>query len=224
MFNFFQQVTLLNLLSFSTEPRPDAERYQKLLKLLDDLLYVKDEQSAEIVKFLQAILDKLIEILLDLKIKINKDSMNNNDHLAYEIHSKQIQQRVFDILVSIFQIIENQNKFASFRTVIDAYLSKNFFITLAHRPLLRLFHDLIANICDKYSLNLFNNSTRQNSFPNLTTKRSPSHRHSVVSNGCISISNGSTISYPIDSDNENALNVIKSIEYIFKFGKILYFI
>jgi ERCC4-related helicase len=207
------------LLSFSTEPRPDVERYQKLLKLLDDLLLVKDEQSAEIVKFLQAILDKLIEILLDLKAKNNKESvLNTNDQLAYEIHSKQIQQRVFDILVSIFQIIENQNKFASFRTVIDAYLSKNFFITLAHRPLLRLFNDLINNIFDKFAINMFTNSSRQNSFPNLSSKKSPSHRHSIISNGCISISNGSTFSFPIDTENEHALNTIKSIEYIFKFA------
>ena len=65
-----QNVTLLNLLSFKTEPRPSQEQYYQLLSNLDKLLSVKDQQSAEIVKFLQAILDKLIDILLDLK-KVN---------------------------------------------------------------------------------------------------------------------------------------------------------
>ena len=145
-----QNVTLLNLLSFSTEQKPDAQRYQSLLTYLDELLSVKDEQSAEIVKFLQAILDKLIDILLDLKPPQPQDN-SSEDSEAYEIHSKKIQKRVFEILVAIFQIIENQNKFASFRTVIDAYLSKNFCITLAHRPLLRIFHELMTHVCEKYS-------------------------------------------------------------------------
>ncbi len=60
-----QNVTLLNLLSFSTEPKPNTSQYNQLLNYLNEL--VKDQQSAEIVKFLQAILDKLIEILLDLR-------------------------------------------------------------------------------------------------------------------------------------------------------------
>ncbi len=102
-------MTLLNLLSFPTEIKPDAERYQSLLTYLDELLSVKDEQSAEIVKFLQAILDKLIDILLDLKTKHTKEAATI-DEKAYEIHSKKIQTRVFEILVSIFQIIENQSK------------------------------------------------------------------------------------------------------------------
>lgn len=134
-------VTLLNLLSFPTEIKPDTDRYRSLLTYLDELLSVSDEQSAEIVKFLQAILDKLIDILLDLKI-VGDDDTNNKP--AYEMHRKQIQPRVFEILVVIFQIIDNQSKFASFRTVIDAYLSKNFCITLAHKPLLRIFMEVRA--------------------------------------------------------------------------------
>jgi hypothetical protein len=120
------------------------------LKYLNELIAVKDEQSAEIVKFLQAILDKLIDILLDLKTKHTKD-LSSISERTLEIHTKQIQPRVFEILVAIFQIIENQNKFASFRTVIDAYLSKNFCITLAHRPLLRIFYELMCHVHDKYS-------------------------------------------------------------------------
>jgi hypothetical protein len=152
--------TLLNLLSFSTDAKPDADRYESLLMYLNELISVKDEQSAEIVKFLQAILDKLIDILLDLRTKHTKDLASISEK-TLEIHSKQIQPRVFEILVAIFQIIENQNKFASFRTVIDAYLSKNFCTTLAHRPLLRIFNDMMNSICDKYS-NWLNNANAAN--------------------------------------------------------------
>ena len=93
-----------------------------------------------------------------------------------EIHSKQIQPRVYGILVTIFKIIENQSKFASFRTVIDAYLSKNFCITLAHKPLLRIFYSLTNNIYGA-------NTNTEDSL-----------------------------------DIENALDSIKSMEYIFKFA------
>lgn len=157
----------MNLLSFPTETKPDTERYQSLLTYLDELLSVKEEQSAEIVKFLQAILDKLIDILLDLKTKqpisapaaatANASNSTDTTKAAYEMHARQIQPRVFEILVAIFQIIENQSKFASFRTVIDAYLSKNFCITLAHKPLLRIFMETMTSIYDKYAA--YNQST-----------------------------------------------------------------
>lgn len=210
-----QNVTLLNLLSFSTEPKPNAEQYKQLLNYLDELLSVKDEQSAEIVKFLQAILDKLIDILLDLK-----------SEEALSIHTEQIQPCIFDILVAIFQIIENQNKFASFRTVIDAYLSKNFCITLAHGPLLRIFLNLMNKIYDKYSKSMssLNNKTGHN-FPKLTTinlNKSPnearasvnSHERASIESGCLFDSSKTGDIF----DVETALNTIKSIEYIFKFA------
>ena len=88
----------MNLLSFPTESKPDAERYESLLTYLEELLSVKDEQSAEIVKFLQAILDKLIDIILDLKTKHSKDASNISEK-TYEIHSKKIQHGVFEILI-----------------------------------------------------------------------------------------------------------------------------
>lgn len=75
-----QNVTLLNLLSFQTEPKPNASQYKQLLTYLDEL--VKDQQPSEIVKFLQAILDKLIEILLDLRpvsYSENSDKISKNN-------------------------------------------------------------------------------------------------------------------------------------------------
>ena len=174
-----QNVTLLNLLSFATDVRPDCDRYASLLTYLDELGSLSDEQSAEIVKFLQATLDKLIDILLDLN-NVNNNNNNNNSvktpllngsnnnngggggggatpagtlsERTLKMHTQRIQPRVFEILVSIFQIIENQSKFASFRTVIDAYLAKNFCITLAHRPLLRIFHELMSSVCERYAM------------------------------------------------------------------------
>lgn len=134
-----QNATLLKLLSFQTEKKPDEQSYKQLKSYLDELFEVKDKQSAEIVKFLQPLFEKLIGILLDLKMKNNQtieESVNDK-------HKNEIQPLVFKILVSIFQIIDNQNKFASFRDVVDAYLNKHFSITLAHRPLFKL---LIRNI------------------------------------------------------------------------------
>lgn len=216
-------MTLLNLLSFQTDAKPDAGHYQSLLTYLDELLSVKDEQSAEIVKFLQAILDKLIDILLDLKTKYTRQDANQqNENKAYEIHSKQIQPRVFEILVAIFQIIENQNKFASFRTVIDAYLSKNFCITLAHRPLLRIFYEIINGVYEKYSVNSqfqapqISSNTRSESNLHLTpsitlSKNSIGNRNSGLS------STTSLCSTVQEDKDENVINTIKSMEYIFKF-------
>ena len=237
-FNYFFKVTLLNLLSFSTEIKPETDRYESLLTYLDELLSVKDEQSAEIVKFLQAILDKLIDILLDLKTKQQQQQSNGKDETAaYEMHAKQIQPRVFEILVAIFQIIENQSKFASFRTVIDAYLSKNFCITLAHKPLLRIFSDTMTAICDKYAA--YNQSTTTANTPQITNGMNGSggsnsnlfmapapiypsksngsyqHRHSEYTTPNGSTPNGSSHE---EKENENAINTIKSMEYIFKFA------
>lgn len=192
-----QNVTLLNLLSFPTDAKPDPDRYQSLLNYLDELLSVKDGQSAEIVKFLQAILDKLIDILLDLKQK--QSEVNNK---AFEIHNKQIQPRVFEILVAIFQIVENQNKFASFRTVIDAYLSKNFCITLAHRPLLRIVYDQVSNVYEKYSAQ----TSESNVFLALLVPGVNNKNNSQRQSGLV------------EDRDENCINTIKSIEYIFKFA------
>lgn len=196
-----------------------------MLTYLDELLSVKEEQSAEIVKFLQAILDKLIDILLDLKTKQtnHRDSSINTDK-AYEMHSKQIQPRVFEILVAIFQIIENQNKFASFRTVIDAYLSKNFCITLAHKPLLRIFMETMTAIYDKYST--INQSTTpqiQNaasSNSNIFLTPSVPPKTNGHSNRYSEYSTISTVLNGIqeEKDNNKAKNTIKSMEYIFKFA------
>lgn len=86
------------MLSFPTESKPDAERYESLLSYLEELLLVKDQQSAEIVKFLQAILDKLIDIILDLRTKHTKDAASITEK-TYEIHSKKIQHGVFEILI-----------------------------------------------------------------------------------------------------------------------------
>jgi hypothetical protein len=260
------------LLSFSTDAKPDADRYQSLLMYLDELISVKDEQSAEVVKFLQAILDKLIDILLDLRTKHTKD-LSSISEKTLEIHAKQIQPRVFEILVAIFQIIENQNKFASFRTVIDAYLSKNFCITLAHRPLLRIFYELMSGVYDKYANWLqssANNSQTLNNGNNnnLTITSLSNTPHHLASNGAARSdssmsnnnqtptlqllnvsSNGGTVSIVSKSkrqsemsntssksnnlsstsslqqqqlleekENDNVVNTIKSMEYIFKFA------
>ncbi len=95
----------MNLLSFPTESKPDAEKYESLLTYLEELLSVKEEQSAEIVKFLQAILDKLIDIILDLKTKHAKDAASISEK-TYEIHTKKIQHGVFEILIGkVFLII-----------------------------------------------------------------------------------------------------------------------
>jgi len=208
-----QNVTLLNLLSFATEPKPTTDKYKQLLTYLNELLSVKDQQSAEIVKFLQAIMDKLIDIFLDLSAQDE----------SYDIHSRQIQPCVFDILVAIFQIIENQSKFASFRTVIDAYLSKNFCVTLAHGPLLRLFLTIMSRVYANYTTQLDGVC----SFPKLTTKPG-------IQTGRISFGTGSNAGASIESfgylDDANgvagsgedwfefALNTTKSMEYIFKFA------
>jgi hypothetical protein len=147
-----QNATLLKLLSFQTEKKPDEQSYKLLKEYLDDLFVVKDKQSAEIVKFLQPLFEKLIDILLDLNIKHNATV----DDVINDKHKNEIQPLVFKILISIFQIIDNQNKFASFRDVVDAYLNKNFSITLAHRPLFRL---LIRNIRSVYDY--FNDQLRK---------------------------------------------------------------
>jgi hypothetical protein len=226
-FSFFT-VTLLNLLSFPTEAKPDADRYQALLTYLDELLSVKEEQSAEIVKFLQAILDKLIDILLDLKTKQPgqcKDASSSSEKAAYEIHSRQIQPRVFEILVAIFQIIENQCKFASFRTVIDAYLSKNFCITLAPKPLMRIFMEIISNVYEKYAA--YNQATTpqiSNSNSNIfltpsVPKTSASYNSNRFSEYAAASSSSSLLNgVQEEKENENAINAIKSMEYIFKFA------
>lgn len=254
------------MLSFPTETKPDTERYQSLLTYLDELLSVKEEQSAEIVKFLQAILDKLIDILLDLKTKqpisapaaaANTSNSTDTTKAAYEMHARQIQPRVFEILVAIFQIIENQSKFASFRTVIDAYLSKNFCITLAHKPLLRIFMETMTSIYDKYaaynqsttpqiqsngsSSSLLLNTTAGSATKTATTTTTTTNggnRFSESYSNASMIGGGggghqgpqssSSLSYPQnhhhhhhnneEKDNENAINTIKSMEYIFKFA------
>ena len=206
-----QNVTLLNLLSFGTESMPGSEEYSRLLTYLDGLLSVKHQQSAEIVKLLQPILNKLIDILLDLKTP-----RTTEQQLAYEIHSKQVQPRVFNILVAIFQIVENQNKFASFRTVIDAYLDKLFCFTLAHVPLLRIFYQLLVNVFDTYS----NKSlmVENNNFPKVKT----GYASQLMSDTENSSLNGlvvDTSSKEADFISiENIFNAIKSIEYIFKFA------
>ena len=228
---------MLNLLSFPTESKPDTERYQSLLTYLDELLAVKEEQSAEIVKFLQAILDKLIDILLDLKTKqpissSNASTPNNstdNSKAAYEMHARQIQPRVFEILVAIFQIIENQSKFASFRTVIDAYLSKNFCITLAHKPLLRIFMETMSSVYEKYAAynqsttpQIKSNDSNSSLFANTTLGATTNgHRNSDYSGGSLNGTHTAASSnqhHHDEKENENAINTIKSMEYIFKFA------
>lgn len=221
--------TLLNLLSFPTDARPDVESYRALNNYLNELLSFKDnEQSAEIVKFLQAILDKLIDILLDLRGK-------DLDETTLDMHVKLIQPRVFEILVSIFQIIESQSRFASFRTVIDAYLSKNFCTTLAHRPLLRIFKDIISKLYEKYA----SVSEQTNGMHNTTINSANSE-----SNLMYPLPPGSPLSYPRKSTQSNltnsnhsnnsslylaempsnekeyieAIKTIKSMEFIFKFA------
>ncbi len=230
-----QNVTLLNLLSFASEPRPTTEQYKKLLNYLHELLSVKDQQSAEIVKFLQAILDKLIDLLLDHTTNAANQFEQNGSSEKDDIHSKQIQPCVFKILVAIFQIIENQNKFASFRTVIDAYLSKNFCITLAHRPFLRLFYNMMCNVFEKYNLDAaqFNKDLTTgvpreayNNFPKLTAIKSQRCASLTSNNDTISVSENGLIFELINSNNnahdnfdyENVLSTIKSMEYIFKFS------
>ena len=190
-------MTLLNLLSFSTNDIPSVEKYEQLLVNLDKLLDVKDDQSAEIVKFLQAILDKHIDILLDL-------------------HTNKIQIRVFEILMAIFQIIENQNKFASFRTVIDAYLSKNFCITLAHQPLLRIFNEILTNIIERFSKEssstiMIESDASLTSGAHLTSKS--------ISFSSTSYSRANVTSLSSNRHDEkfyNEIDTLTSMEYIFK--------
>lgn len=197
---------------------------------------MKEEQSAEIVKFLQAILDKLIDILLDLKTKqpisssnvSTPNSSNDSSKAAYEMHARQIQPRVFEILVAIFQIIENQSKFASFRTVIDAYLSKNFCITLAHKPLLRIFMETMSSVYEKYAAynqsttpQIKSNDSNSSLFANNNTtlgERTNGHRNSDYSGGSLNGTPSSNHHHHDEKENENAINTIKSMEYIFKFA------
>ena len=160
-----QNATLLKLLSFQTEKKPDEQSFKLLKTYLDELFEVKDKQSAEIVKFLQPLFEKLIDILLDLNIKHN----TNIEEAVNDRHKNEIQPLVFKILVSIFQIIDNQNKFASFRDVVDAYLNKNFSITLAHRPLFKLLirntrsiHDYFSDQLRKTNSKLLNEATLDN--------------------------------------------------------------
>jgi hypothetical protein len=211
------QVTLLNLLSFSTNDIPSVEKYEQLLVNLDKLLDVKDDQSAEIVKFLQAILDKHIDILLDLKTRQVKDS-NAIDEKVYDLHTNKIQIRVFEILMAIFQIIENQNKFASFRAVIDAYLSKNFCITLAHQPLLRIFNEILTNIIERFSKEssstiMIESDASLTSGAHLTSKS--------ISFSSTSYSRANVTSLSSNRHDEkfyNEIDTLKSMEYIFKFA------
>jgi hypothetical protein len=160
-----QNATLLKLLSFQTEKKPDEQSFKLLKTYLDELFEVKDKQSAEIVKFLQPLFEKLIDILLDLNIKHN----TSIEETVNDRHKNEIQPLVFKILVSIFQIIDNQNKFASFRDVVDAYLNKNFSITLAHRPLFKLLirntrsiHDYFSDQLRKTNAKLLNEATLEN--------------------------------------------------------------
>ncbi|RNA41495.1 dedicator of cytokinesis 3-like isoform X1, partial [Brachionus plicatilis] len=203
-----QNVTLLNLLSFPTYENLDENHYQCLLGYLNELSSLKEEQTSEIVKFLQAILDKLIDILLDLK---NKNEKINEKTI--EFHRMSIQPRVFEILVFIFQIIENQSKYASFRSVIDAYLEKNFCITLVHKPILRILYQLLSATYEKYKSTRINGEFDRNSLSGnfetneerLVDQKSFNSRSSVNSNYS-------------EINDELTINAIKSIEYIFKFA------
>lgn len=193
------------MLSFPTYEKLNEQDYQCLLGYLNQLSSMKEEETAEIVKFLQAILDKLIDILLDLNNKTE-----NFDENIIEFHKKYIQPRVFEILVFIFQIIENQSKYASFRSVIDAYLEKNFCITLVHKPILRLFNQLLNAINEKYNIIDYRNDkiSIQNYKINIEN----------LSNQQSFDSDTSLNTKILDEKEELTLNTIKSIEFVFKFA------
>lgn len=197
----------MNLLSFPTYEPLNENNYQCLLSYLDELSSLKEEQTAEIVKFLQAILDKLIDILLDLN---NKNE--NISEKTIEFHRKFIQPRVFEILVFIFQMIENQTKYASFRSVIDTYLEKSFCITLVHKPILRIFYNLLKASYEKYNSTIRTHVDEKDNFETkLKDKEEFFNQKSAKTN--------SIIESDINDDKDQlTLNAIKSVEFIFKFA------
>jgi len=166
----------------------NEQNFNNLKGYLSELFDFKDKQSSEIVKFLQPLFEKLIDILLDLNLK--HSTILNEDIVTK--HKTEIQPLVFKILIMIFQIIENQNKYSSFRNVVDVYLNKNFSITLAHRPLLRLFISNLSQIYERFNYYI---EKKTNSYSSIS-------------------SNGSLHS----SVEVDIINMLKSIEYIFKFA------
>lgn len=195
------------MLSFPTYEPLDENNYHCLLSYLDELSSPKEEQTAEIVKFLQAILDKLIDILLDLNNK------NENINVkTIEFHEKFIQPRVFEILVFIFQMIENQTKYASFRSVIDTYLEKSFCVTLVHKPILRIFHHLLKSSYAKYNCKIPCYPEEKNNIEKNHRKKEEFFNQKSWINDSIMESD------IIDDKDQLTLNAIKSLEFIFKFA------
>lgn len=187
-----QNAILLKLLSFSTESQPNETHFNNLKGYLNELFELKARQSAEIVKFLQPLFEKLIDILLDLNLKhssaISDDILNK--------HKNEIQPLVFKTLIMIFGTInDDQKKYSGFRNVVDIYLNKNFSITLAHRPLLRLFINNLHQVLERFAYS--------------GEQRKTNSVSSISSNG--SILHGNLT----DSD---VINMFKTVDYIFKFA------
>ncbi|CAH2275042.1 dedicator of cytokinesis 5 isoform X1 [Pelobates cultripes] len=104
-----QNVDLLGLLNWRSNPRPLSQALRKLM----------GADGGEIMKFLQDTLDALFNIMMDTPEKENCDTL------------------VFDALVFIISLIADI-KFQHFNPVLETYISKHFSTTLAYEKLIKV--------------------------------------------------------------------------------------
>ncbi|KAM8973049.1 dedicator of cytokinesis protein 5 isoform 1-T1 [Pelodytes ibericus] len=104
-----QNVDLLGLLNWRSNPRPVSQALRKLMEV----------DGGEIMKFLQDTLDALFSIMMETPEKESCDTL------------------AFDALVFIISLIADI-KFQHFNPVLDTYISKHFSTTLAYEKLVKV--------------------------------------------------------------------------------------
>lgn len=103
-----QNSDILSILQWKTHPEQIKESLTRVLKLRD----------AELVKFLQDVLDALFQIFSD-------EDGNSTEHSG----------PVFQVLVSIFSLLQS-SKFEHFKPVMDEYIDKHFAAALVYKGLI----------------------------------------------------------------------------------------
>ncbi|XP_017782334.1 PREDICTED: dedicator of cytokinesis protein 1 isoform X3 [Nicrophorus vespilloides] len=112
-----QNVNLLGLLNWAAQKE----------SLNDSLDKLKAVDGDEIVKFLQDILDTLFGVL-----------MENAQTTTYD-------EKVFNCLLHVINIINTDWKYQHFVPVLDLYIKESFSATLAYKKLIKVLHDLIID-------------------------------------------------------------------------------
>lgn len=141
-----QDVDLLGLLKWSAN----------LDRLEDSLTQLLVVSPAEILKFLQDILDALFDILVQ-----------NNDPLRYDV-------LVFQCLLKLIEIVSEKN-YLQFQSVLDLYINENFSSTLAYEKLI--------NVLERHFLNAFNSiEQEQDSLSTNGTDKPRDQLYNVIKN------------------------------------------